>query len=195
MDAGHGRGNTMITKYSRPYGSSMAGLVDFLFGPGKDGEHTDPHVTAAYDPILVGDRGDTPLGRKMLAAELDFTRAQLRPELREKFVFHMTATAAPEDGQLTDDVWCGIADSIAAHLGFGEDETTGEAARWLGVHHGRTRSGHDHIHLVASLVNEGGRKHRFPLPPGVMLNEVRQRVELEYRLRLVGHSRSRGTGS
>jgi len=185
----------MITKYSRPYGSSMPGLVDFLFGPGHVDEHTDPHVIAAYDPILVGDRGDTALGRKMLASELDFTRVQLRPEVVEKFVFHMTATAAPEDGHLTDDAWAGIAGTIGAHLRFDEHESTGVDTRWLAVHHGLTRNGHDHIHLMANLVNEDGRKHRFPQPPGVMLNEVRQRVELEYRLRLVVHSPSRGTGS
>jgi len=50
-----------------------AKVVDFLFGLGKDGEHTDPHVIAACDPILFGDHGDTALGRKMLASELDFT--------------------------------------------------------------------------------------------------------------------------
>ncbi len=37
----------MITKLTIPYGSSMAGLIDFVFGPGEDGEHSDPHVIAA----------------------------------------------------------------------------------------------------------------------------------------------------
>ena len=56
----------MITKVGR--GSRMRGLVTYLFGPGKSDEHTNQRVVAAYDPILVGDRGDTELGVAMLTA-------------------------------------------------------------------------------------------------------------------------------
>jgi len=48
----------VITKLTIPYGSNMQGLVDLLFGPGRFGEHTDPHIIAAYADIFVGDRGD-----------------------------------------------------------------------------------------------------------------------------------------
>jgi len=50
----------VITKAVPQSGGRVRGLVEYLFGPGRSEEHTDPHVIAAYDPILVGDRGDTP---------------------------------------------------------------------------------------------------------------------------------------
>jgi len=91
---------------------------------------------------------------------------------------------------LHEDTWRAVAESIAEHLGFGED-TAGTPVRWVGVHRGVVRNGHDHIHLVASRVAEDGRMHRFPRPPGVMVNEVRRNTEIVQGLRRVGH-RPRG---
>jgi len=126
------------------------------------------------------------VARKMLAMDLDNPRVMLVPEVTEKFVIHVTVTAAPEDGVLDEDTWRAIADAIAEHLGFDED-TPGAPVRWIAVYHGVTRNGHDHIHLVANRVAEDGRLHRFPRPPGVMLNEVRQNTEIVHGLRRVGH--------
>jgi len=176
----------VITKVGRVWGSSMQGLIDFLFEPGMRAAHTDPHVIASHDLLLLDDRAPTALTRKMLAAEIDRHRQLLAPEVTEKFVIHVTATAAPEDGVLDEDTWRAIADAIAEHLGFDED-TPGAPVRWIAVHHGVTRNGHDHIHLVANRVAEDGRLHRFPRPPGVMLNEVRQNTEIVHGLRRVGH--------
>jgi len=41
-----------------PHGVGRRAVVDFLFGPGRFGEHTGPHIIAAYADIFVGDRGD-----------------------------------------------------------------------------------------------------------------------------------------
>ena len=170
----------------RVYGSSMQGLIDFLFELGVRVAHIDPHVVAAYDPV-VGDRAGTAVARKMVAMDLDNPRVMLVPEVTEKFVIHVTVTAAPEDGVLAEDTWRAIAESIAEHLGFDEVTPPGTPVRWIGVHHGVTRNGHDHVHLVAHRVAEDGRMHRFPRPPGVMLNEVRQNMEIVHGLRRVGH--------
>jgi len=67
------------------YGSRVRGLVEYLFGPGRSDEHTDPHVIAAHTTLLLDDRALTPLARKMLATELDDTRVLLAPEVKEKF--------------------------------------------------------------------------------------------------------------
>ncbi len=182
----------MITKLTIPYGSSMAGLIDFVFGPGEDGEHSDPHVIAADADILVGDRADTAVARMMLAIGLDSTRITMAPEVTEKFVLHTTVTAAPEDGLLGEQTWRDIGESIAEHLGFA-DEAPGAPIRWIAVYHGLTRNGHDHIHVIANRVGEDGRTHAFPRPPTVMLSEVRRDLEILHRLRLVGH-RGRGAG-
>ncbi len=182
----------MITKLTLPYGSNMAGLVDFVFGPGKDGEHRDPHIIAAYADILVGDRADTAVARKMLAIGLDSTRITMAPEVTERFVLHTTVTAAPEDGLLGEQTWRDIAEFIAEHLGFG-DEALGAPIRWIAVYRGLTKKGHDHIHVIANRVGEDGRIRCFPGPLTVMLSEVRRDLEILHRLRMVGH-RGRGGG-
>lgn len=182
----------MITKAVPKSGGRMRGLVEYLFGPGRSDEHTDPKVIAAYEPILVGDRGDTALGRKMLAAELDYSRAQLRPEVNEKFVWHGVVSVDAAEGPLSTDQWADIAGTITDHLGFNSD--SGAGVRWIAVHHGESAGGNDHIHLVANLINEDGRKHKFVRPPGVMMGEVRKDLEIKHGLRLVGHDKSPGLG-
>jgi len=176
------------------YGSRVRGLVEYLFGPGRSDEHTDPHVIAAHTTLLLDDRAPTPLARKMLAAELDNTRALLAPEVKEKFVFHASISLAPEDGPVSEETWHDIATSVAEHLGFGED-TPGARVRWMAVHHGLSRNGNDHIHLVANLISEDGRQHNFVRPPWVMLSEVRKQLELKHSLRLVGHDKGTGLGA
>jgi len=182
----------VITKAVQQSGGRVRGLVEYLFGPGRDDEHTTPHVIAAYDPILVGDRGDTPLGRKMLAAELDFTRAQLRPEVKEKFVWHGVISVDTDDGHLSAEQWGDIATTVTDHLGFNTDSEA--SVRWIAVHHGDSAGGNDHIHLVANLINDDGRKHKFIRPPGVMMGEVRKDLELKHGLKLVGHDTGNGLG-
>jgi len=176
------------------YGSRVRGLVEYLFGPGRSDEHTDPHVIAAHTTLLLDDRAPTPLARKVLAAELDNTRALLAPEVKEKFVFHASISLAPEDGPVSEETWQDIATSVAEHLGFGED-TPGARVRWMAVHHGLSRNGNDHIHLVANLISEDGRQHNFVRPPWVMLSEVRKQLEIKHGLRLVGHDKGTGLGA
>ena len=184
----------MIIHATPTYGSRVRGLVEYLFGPGRSEEHTDPHVIAAHTTLLLDDRAPTPLVRKMLAAELDNTRALLAPDVKEKFVFHASISLAPEDGPVSEDTWQDIATSVAGHLGFGED-TPGARVRWMAVHHGLSRNGNDHIHLVANLISEDGRQHNFVRPPWVMLSEVRKQLEIKHGLRLVGHDKGTGLGA
>jgi len=67
--------------------------------------------------------------------------------------------------------------------------------RWMAVHHGLSRNGNDHIHLVANLISEDGRQHNFVRPPWVMLSEVRKQLEIKHGLRLVGHDKGTGLGA
>ncbi len=184
----------MIIHATPTYGSRVRGLVEYLFGPGRSDEHTDPHVIAAHTTLLLDDRAPTPLARKVLAAELDNTRALLAPEVKEKFVFHASISLAPEDRPVSEETWQDIATSVAEHLGFGED-TPGARVRWMAVHHGLSRNGNDHIHLVANLISEDGRQHNFVRPPWVMLSEVRKQLEIKHGLRLVGHDKGTGLGA
>ena len=147
-------------------------------------------MIAAYTDIFVGDRADTAVARKMLAIGLGSTRITMAPEVTEKFV-HTTVTAAPEDGQLGEQTWCAVVESIADHLGF-EDKAPGAPIRWIAVCYGLSRNGNDHIHVIANRVGEDGRTHAFPRPT-VMLSAIRRDLEIGHRLRLVGH-RGRGAG-
>jgi len=183
----------VITHASRVHGSRVRGLVEYLFGAGRTEEHTDPHVIASHDPLLLADRAPSPLARKMLADEIDRPRQLLAPEVKEKFVFHASISLPAEERPVSEEMWRDIAESVAQHMGFGED-TPGAPVRWIAVHHGLSRNGNDHIHLMANLIAQDGRKHRFPEPPGVMLNQIRKQMEIRYGLRLVGHDKGTGLG-
>ena len=36
-----------------PRGQDVAGLIRYLYGPGRREEHTDPHIIAGYRPPLT----------------------------------------------------------------------------------------------------------------------------------------------
>jgi hypothetical protein len=171
----------LITAVSEKRGNRVRGLVEYLFGPGRSDEHTDQHVVAAYADILVGDRGDTELGRAMLATELDMPRRAFAPEVTEKFVYHVSISNPTTDRDLTDEEWRDVADTSAARLGF-NDGGDGAAVRWIAVRHGKSSGGNDHIHLVANLIREDGRKHFFTRPDFTVLAEVRRGMEAKYGL-------------
>ncbi|MFC4062776.1 hypothetical protein ACFOWE_31180 [Planomonospora corallina] len=59
----------MIAKIAPAYGRDMAGLVSYLFGPGRGNEHRDQRVIAADEQLEVADgtRLDTPAHRGRVA--------------------------------------------------------------------------------------------------------------------------------
>ncbi len=168
----------------------MRGLVEYLFGPGRSDQHTDQHVIAAYDDVLVGDTGDTEVGRAMLAAELDFPRRAFAPEVTEGHVYHVAISSkGGVDRDLTDDEWRHVAEMTADRLGF---SVGGEGAvvRWVAVRHGHSTGGNDHIHVVANLVREDGRTHHFDRPDWTVLREVAAEVETRFGLTMTGVSKT-----
>ena len=143
-------------------------------------------MVAAYDDVLVGDTGQTELGRAMLAAELDFPRRAFAAEVTEGHVYHVAISSkGGVDRDLTDDEWRQVAEATADRLGFtagGE----GAVVRWVAVRHGHSSSGNDHIHLVANLVREDGRTHHFARPDWTVLREVAAEVETRFGLTVTG---------
>lgn len=80
----------MIGKVNR--GSDTAGLIRYLFGPGRENEHLNAHVVARFDETLVG--VSSPMGGE-LARRLDRpNRVLLNPYA--KHVWHCSLRAAPE---------------------------------------------------------------------------------------------------
>lgn len=142
----------MIPSINDP-GDDTAGLLYYLYGPGRAEEHVDPHLVASFDGMAPdpGRSSDFHRAVKDLAGLLDqpveALPARSRPALP---VWHTSVRAAPGDRTLSDDEWADIARRVVAATGI--DPGDGEpGCRWAAVRHAD-----DHIHIVATLVCEDG---------------------------------------
>jgi len=161
-----------------PRGGSVRGLLYYLFTEGMAGEkglaaaHVDARVIAGWDdtadlaglqpPVCEGGRRDfralvSRLTEPVLALGLD--REQLR---KYKPVYHVTVAAAKDpttgqllDRRLSDEQWADIAREYLDRMGLaprGDDS----GVRWVAVRHAD-----DHIHIVATLARQDGRRPRL----------------------------------
>ena len=127
----------MIGKVS-PCGNRVAGLIYYLFGPGRNEEHTDPHIVAGWrhpaelEPPL---RGDGRRDFRHLNGLLQQPHAALGSRGFDRPVWHCSVRAAPQDRMLSDDEWAQVACEIMHRTGlapYGQDD---EAVRWIAVRH------------------------------------------------------------
>jgi hypothetical protein len=146
----------VIGKISTPRGEHVQSLLYYLFGPGRQEEHTDPHIVAGWrhpadlEPPLRADgkRDFTKLAGLLLQPQAALgKRAYARP------VWHCSMRAAPEDRMLSDDEWAQIAHDVLDRTGLSPYGQEDEAVRWVAVRHGD-----DHIHIVAMLARQDGGK-------------------------------------
>lgn len=144
----------MIGKVLR--GNGAAGLLRYLFGPGRAHEHTDPHVVAHWDDettLVPGAARPDQVGRRRLARLLEQPLAAL-PRQPKEAVWHCSLRAAPGDRELTDAQWTEVAREVLHRTGLApRDDDTG--CRWVAVRHAD-----DHIHLVVTLARQDGRPPR-----------------------------------
>ncbi|KUF17318.1 relaxase/mobilization nuclease domain-containing protein [Streptomyces silvensis] len=142
----------MIPSINRS-GDRTAGLLHYLYGPGRAEEHTDPHLVASFDGMAPDPGRTTSFDAAIrdLALLLDQPVEALSAHARPaKHVWHTSVRAAPDDRILTDDEWGDIARRVVAATGI--DPGDGEpGCRWAAVRHAD-----DHIHIVATLVCEDG---------------------------------------
>ncbi|MBP0455975.1 relaxase/mobilization nuclease domain-containing protein [Streptomyces montanisoli] len=138
----------MIAKISS--GKSTAGLVRYLFGPGRANEHTDPHLVASWDGFAPdpGRTDDTAASRTLLVADLDLRvkQAQRLGRAPKQHVWHCSLRGAPGDRVLTDDDWAAIARRVVAATGIAPADDP-DGCRWIAVRHAD-----DHIHIAATKV-------------------------------------------
>lgn len=94
----------MIVKISAQRGTSLGGLVGYLFGKGKSNEHTDPHLVAAHTamwaegaPRFTG-RGE--LAR--LIADVDGDKRLFAARDSRPYVWHASMAIPISDQPLTD---------------------------------------------------------------------------------------------
>ena len=83
----------------------MAGLIRYLYGPGRREEHTDPHIIASYRP--PGDlepplRASGSRDFRRLAGLLRLPHDVLGKWGYAKPVWHCSMRAAPDDRLLCD---------------------------------------------------------------------------------------------
>lgn len=143
----------MIPNITR--GEKTAGLITYLFGPGRANEHRDPH--------LVG--GDFGIGEEEFAevSPADVAKLLDKPKIvfdtkMKKHVWHCSLSVHAEEGKLGDEKWQQIAREFVKKMGFDDPSSDDAKCRWLAVHHGQSKNGNDHIHVVVNLVREDGTK-------------------------------------
>ncbi|MET9890001.1 relaxase/mobilization nuclease domain-containing protein [Streptomyces sp. NPDC006465] len=133
-------------------GSNTLGLLHYLYGKGTREEHIDPHLVASFDGMAPDPGRDPSVTKTDLRHLLDQTLSLLDADQRpDKHVWHCSVRAAPDDPILSDEQWGDIARRMVAATGI--DPGDGAGCRWAAVRHAD-----DHIHIVATLVREDGRR-------------------------------------
>jgi len=162
-------------------GARVAGLVRYLWGPGRHNEHTDPHLVACWrgsqpavladvEPALLAPRGSDRPARRDFAALVAELEAPVR--LREalsgtpvgpRVVWHCPLRVVDTDRELTDAQWAEVAEDLLRRTGLdraagrnaaaGADGVGREQAgcRWVAVRHDAVS-----IHVVVLLAREDG---------------------------------------
>lgn len=170
----------MIAKISDPRGRRVAGLIYYLFGPGRREEHTDPHLVAGWRHPAELEPPLHPDGQRdfrKLCGLLQQPYAALGPRGFDRPVWHCAVRAASEDNTLSDDEWAQIAADVMHRTGlapYGQDD---DAVRWIAVRHGA-----DHIHIVAMLARQDGGRPRLS-NERYRVREACRAVEERYGLR------------
>ncbi len=150
----------MIGKISDPRGQRVAGLIYYLFGPGRREEHSDPHLVAGWrepaelEPPLRPEGGHRDFRR--LIGLLEQPHVALGPRGFDRPVWHCAVRAAPEDRLLSDTEWAAIASDIMHRTGLAPHGQEDDAVRWIAVRHGP-----DHVHIVAMLARQDGARPRL----------------------------------
>ncbi|MEU9443805.1 relaxase/mobilization nuclease domain-containing protein [Streptomyces sp. NPDC048304] len=133
-------------------GSNTLGLLHYLYGKGTHEEHIDPHLVASFDGMAPDPGRDPAVTKKDLQHLLDQPLALLATDQRpDKHVWHCSVRAAPDDPILSDEQWGDIARRMVAATGI--DPGDGAGCRWAAVRHAD-----DHIHIIATLIREDGRR-------------------------------------
>ncbi|MFD5231382.1 relaxase/mobilization nuclease domain-containing protein [Streptomyces qaidamensis] len=133
-------------------GSNTLGLLHYLYGKGTHEEHIDPHLVASFDGMAPDPGRDPSVTKKDLQHLLDQPLSLLNADQRpDKHVWHCSVRAAPDDPALSDEQWGDIARRMVAATGI--DPGDGAGCRWAAVRHAD-----DHIHIIATLVREDGRR-------------------------------------
>ncbi|WP_409058881.1 relaxase/mobilization nuclease domain-containing protein [Streptomyces sp. SYP-A7185] len=164
----------------KPAGTNTRGLLAYLYGPGRQDEHLDPHIVAGFAMLGMPDPGRNPDATlTQLARHLDEPVRLRNSEFGRTatdHVWHCPVRAAPEDQHLSDVEWADIAQRIVEAAGIappGDDL----GCRWIAVRHAD-----DHIHILATTVREDGRRPKLH-DSGIRVGNACRQIESDYGLR------------
>ncbi|MEV5430588.1 relaxase/mobilization nuclease domain-containing protein [Streptomyces sp. NPDC052701] len=135
----------MIANIVKP-GHKTRGVLNYLYGPGRANEHTDPHLVASWDGFAPDPGRDPEATLAQLATVLDLRVKQAGHKAPRNHVWHCSIRAAPEDPILSDDQWATIARRVLNATGIAPAGDP-DACRWVAVRHAD-----DHVHIVATKV-------------------------------------------
>lgn len=144
----------MIVKAARA-GVKPAGLLHYLYGPGKATEHVNPRTIAAWDglPALhspaVAPRGGPSV--KAMADALDAPVLNAEGRVPGDYVKHIVVANHAEDPTLTDALWASIAADVMKRAGLSAGPNDPAGVRWLAVRHDDSS-----IHIVYTAAREDG---------------------------------------
>ncbi|MFE2725029.1 relaxase/mobilization nuclease domain-containing protein [Kitasatospora sp. NPDC059327] len=126
-------------------GRNTLKALEYLYGPGRRNEHTDPHLVASWDGFAPDPGRDREATLAQLRDALDLHVVRYgRPVA--KHVYHRMVRADPGDRDLSDEEWGTIARRVVAAAGIAPDGDP-DGCRWVAVHHGD-----NHIHILATTV-------------------------------------------
>lgn len=135
----------MIANIVKP-GHKTRGVLNYLYGPGRANEHTDPHLIASWDGFAPDPGRDSEATLAQLTTALDLRVKQARDKAPKEHMWHCSVRAAPEDRALSDEEWATVARRVLNTAGIAPDGDP-DACRWVAVRHAE-----DHIHIVATKV-------------------------------------------
>ncbi|GHB76067.1 mobilization protein [Streptomyces xanthochromogenes] len=170
----------MIPKEAEP-GDDTAGLLYYLYGPGKRDEHVDPHMVAAWDPFVPDPVKSEDFSIADLAMLLDAPVRALTGRKPPLHVFHVAVRNPPEDRLLTDEEWARVAREMMHAAGIAP-HTDDQGCRWVAVRHAD-----DHIHIVATRAREDDRQPDTSWSK-LRMQEAARGFEIEFGLRRLAHA-------
>ena len=116
-------------------------------------------MVAAWDPDWP-DTEPVPNQRgwlTRLAREIDAAMTGHQMAVPGGHVYHVVLSVPKVDGALGDRTWRELVEEAIVRMGFGPDAEGRGGCRWVAVHHGPSKEGNDHVHLVVNLVRGDGR--------------------------------------
>ncbi|MGA4540899.1 relaxase/mobilization nuclease domain-containing protein [Uniformispora flossi] len=154
------------------------GLLSYLYGPGRRGEHADPHLVASWDGFAPDPGRDPNATLKELADLLDLPVRRAGDKAPSKHVWHMSVRLAPEDRALTETEWGEVARRLMRATGIDPGPDSEEPfCRWVAVRHDD-----NHIHFAATLARSDGEAYH-PFHEGKAAQKEARRIERDLGLR------------